>query len=210
MEKNTKSKKSFTDKVINRLTLYHCILTDYISQNIEFISSPQIASLLKIDDSQVRKDISLLNNVGKCRVGYIAKDLKESIERTLGFEKPKEAFIVGAGNLGSALAKYSNFSSYGLKVLALFDNDTLKVDMKVNNKEVFHISKLPNLAQRLNVEIAILTVPREHAQKTADFLIQSNIKYIWNFTPTVLSVPDNVQVWNENLMGNFLQFTYLK
>ncbi len=204
------SKKKFSDKVINRLTLYHCILTDYMCKNIEFISSPQIAALLKIDDSQVRKDISLLNNVGKCRVGYIVKDLKTNIEKTLGFEKPKEAFIVGAGNLGSALAKYDNFSSYGLKVLALFDNDTLKVGMKVNDKEVFHISKLPNLAERLDVEIAIMTVPREFAQKTADFLVESNIKYIWNFTPTVLSVPSGVQVWNENLMGNFLQFTYLK
>lgn len=210
MKQLSKSNKKFSDKVINRLTLYHCILTDYVIKNIEFISSPQIAALLKIDDSQVRKDISLLNNVGKCRVGYIAKDLKENIEKTLGFEKPKEAFIVGAGNLGSALAKYSNFANYGLKVLALFDNDTLKVGMKVNDKEIFHTSKLPNLAERLNVEIAILTVPREHAQSTADFLVKSNIKYIWNFTPTVLSVPDDVQVWNENLMGNFLQFTYLK
>ena len=209
MEKN-KIKKKFSDKVINRLTLYHCILTDYIIKNIEFISSPQIASLLKIDDSQVRKDISLLNNVGKCRVGYIARDLKENIEKTLGFEKPKDAFIIGAGNLGSALAKYSNFSNYGLNVLALFDNDTLKVGMQVNNKEVFHTSKLPDLANKLSVEIAILTVPREYAQTTADFLVQSNIKYIWNFTPTVLSVPKDVQVWNENLMGNFLQFTFQK
>lgn len=207
---NLKENKKFSEKVINRLTLYHCILTDYIVKNIEFISSPQIAALLKIDDSQVRKDISLLNNVGKCRVGYIVKDLKNNIEKTLGFEKPKEAFIVGAGNLGSALAKYDNFSNYGLKVLALFDNDTLKVGMKVNDKEVFHISKLPELAKRLSVEIVILTIPREYAQSTINFLVESNIKYIWNFTPTVLSVPDNIQVWNENLMGNFLQFTYQK
>ena len=210
MEDISKNKKKFSEKVINRLTLYHCILTDYIEKNIEFISSPQIAALLKIDDSQVRKDISLLNNVGKCRVGYIVKDLKRNIEKTLGFEKPKDAFIIGAGNLGSALAKYGNFSNYGLNVLALFDNDTLKVGMKVNDKEVFHISKLPDLAKRLSVEIVILTVPREFAQKTADFLIESQIKYIWNFTPTVLYVPADIQVWNENLMGNFLQFTYQK
>jgi redox-sensing transcriptional repressor len=210
MKEIIENKKRFSDKVINRLTLYHCILTDYILKDIEFISSPQIAGLLNIDDSQVRKDISLLNKVGKCRVGYIAKELKTSIEKTLGFKKPKDAFIVGAGNLGLALAKYDNFTNYGLNVLALFDNDTLKLDMKINNKEVFHISKLPDLAKRLSVEIAILTVPRANAQKTADFLVESNIKYIWNFTPTVLSVPNGVQVWNENLMGNFLQFTYKK
>ncbi len=207
---NNPNKKKFSDKVINRLTLYHCILTDYMLRNIEFISSPQIAALLKIDDSQVRKDISLLNNVGKCRVGYIARDLKENIEKTLGFEKPKDAFIIGAGNLGSALAKYDNFANYGLNVLALFDNSSLKVDTKINDKQVFHISKLPDLAEKLSVEIAIMTVPREFAQITADFLVKSNIKYIWNFTPTVLFVPNNIQVWNENLMGNFLQFTYQK
>lgn len=204
------NKKKFSDKVINRLTLYHCILTDYILKDIEFISSPQIAALLKIDDSQVRKDISLLNNVGKCRVGYIAKELRTSIERTLGFTKTKNAFIIGAGNLGSALAKYDNFTNYGLNVLALFDNDSLKVGIKINEKEVFHISKLPDLSEKLSVDIAILTVPREYAQKMADFLVESNIRYIWNFTPTVLSVPNDVQVWNENLMGNFLQFTYKK
>lgn len=207
---NNSTKKKFSDKVINRLTLYHCILIDYIYKNIEFISSPQIAGLLKIDDSQVRKDISLLNNVGKSRVGYIVKDLKESIEKTLGFEKPKEAFIVGAGNLGSALAKYDNFSNYGLKVLALFDNNDSKVGLKVNDKEIFHISQLPEFSRKMSVEIVILTVPREHAQKITDFLVKSDIKYIWNFTPTVLSVPDNIQVWNENLMGNFLHFTYQK
>lgn len=200
--------KRISDKIINRLTLYHCILVDYIEKGVEVISSPQIAALLQIDDSQVRKDISYLNNAGKCRVGYIVKDLKESIERTLGFENPKNAFIVGAGNLGLALAKYDNFLNYGLKVMALFDNDPLKVDMQVNQKKIFHISTLPNMTGKLNVEIAILTVPREYAQKTAEFLVDSNIKYIWNFTPTVLKVPRDVQVWNENLMGNFLQFTY--
>ena len=80
-----------SDKVINRLTLYHCILRDYIELGHEFISSKQIAQLLKIDDSQVRKDISMLNNSGKCRVGYIVKELKVSIEKTLGFKKTKNA-----------------------------------------------------------------------------------------------------------------------
>ncbi|MDD3594430.1 MAG: redox-sensing transcriptional repressor Rex [Candidatus Gastranaerophilales bacterium] len=201
-------KKNMSAKVINRLTLYHCILDDFVGKNIEFVSSPQIASLLKMDDSQVRKDIALLNNTGKCRVGYDTAELKNAIEKTLGFSKTKDAFIVGAGNLGMALAKYSNFSNYGLNTLALFDNDPLKIGLKVNNREVFGIAKLPNLAQRLNVEIAILTVPKEFAQETCDFLVSSDIKYIWNFTPTVLHAPDAVQIWNENLMGNFLQFTY--
>ena len=187
--------KKISDKVINRLTLYHCILDDYITDNIEFISSKQIAALLKVDDSQVRKDISLLNNSGKCRVGYIVKELKKSIEATLGFSKTKNAFIVGAGNLGMALAKYDNFTNYGLNIVALFDN-------------ILDITKLPNLSRKSNIDIAILTVPKKYAQSMADYLVKAEIKHIWNFTPAVLAVPDDVQVWNENLMGNFLQFSY--
>ena len=200
--------KKISEKVINRLTLYHYILDDYEKKNIEFIASNQIASLLNIDDSQVRKDISILNNSGKGRVGYIVKELKKSIETTLGFEKTKNAFIIGAGNLGMALAKYDNFTNYGLNIVALFDNDTKKIGKTINNKLVLDIEKLPNLSKKSGVDIAILTVPREYAQVMADFLVKANIKYIWNFTPAVLSVPKDVQVWNENLMGNFLQFTY--
>ena len=158
--------KKIPDKVINRLTLYHCIISDFINNKEDVISSKQIAQLLNTDDSQVRKDINYLDNSGKSRVGYGVKELKLAIEKTLGFKKTKKAFIIGAGNLGTEIAKQDE------------------------------------------VDIAILTVPRQFAQTTADFLVNSNIKYIWNFAPVVLSVPNDVQIWNENLMGNFLQFTY--
>ena len=200
--------KKISEKVINRLTLYHCILQDFIDKNIEYISSKQIATLLRIDDSQVRKDINLLNNSGKSRVGYIVKELKKSIETTLGFAKTKNAYIIGAGNLGMALAKYDNFTSYGLNIINLFDNDDSKIGKSVNNKSIINIKELSKYTKANDVDIAILTVPGKFAQSTAEFLVNVNIKYIWNFTPTVLDVPEDVQVWNENLMGNFLQFTY--
>lgn len=196
------------DKVINRLTLYHYILDECKDETSEFISSTKIAELLNIDNSQVRKDMKYLNNTGKCRVGYNVKELKLAIEQTLGFQKQKDAFIIGAGNLGSALVKYDSFSNYGLNILAMFDNDPLKVGIKINNKEVYHISKLENLVNSLNVDIAILTVPRQFAQDTALYLANSGIKYIWNFVPCILDVPNDVKVWNENLIGNFLQFTH--
>lgn len=200
--------KKISEKVINRLTLYHCILRDFIVNGNEYISSKQIATLLNIDDSQVRKDINLLNNSGKSRVGYIVKELKKSIETTLGFSKTKKAYIVGAGNLGMALAKYDNFTSYGLNIIGLFDNDKSKIGKEINHKTVRDITELSMFVNDEVVDIAILTVPAQFAQKTAEYLIKSNIKYIWNFTPTVLEVPNDVQVWNENLMGNFLQFAY--
>lgn len=144
--------KKISDKVINRLTLYHCILQDYIACGEKIISSGQIASLLNIDDSQVRKDISILNNSGKSRIGYIVEELKVSIERTLGFSKTKKAFIIGAGNLGMALAKYDNFTNYGLNIVALFDNDKAKIGTTVNGRLILDVTKLPNLAKKNNVD----------------------------------------------------------
>ncbi len=197
----------FSNKVISRLTLYHCVLVDYIEQGIEFVSSTKLSKLLNIDDSQIRKDIKLLEYSGKCKVGYSVRELKEIIEKRLTFSKNKDVFIVGAGNLGLALAKNDNFDYYGFNILALFDSNDLKTGISIDEKQIFHISKLPDLVQRLGVKIAILTVPHSQAQKAANFLIDSGIKYIWNFTQCILDVPDDIHVWNENLIGHFLQLT---
>ena len=205
---NKRMNKIISEKVINRLTLYHCILMDYINKGEEHISSKQIATLLRIDDSQVRKDLNLLNNSGKSRVGYIVKELKTSIEKTLGFSKTKRAYIIGAGNLGMALAKYDNFANYGLNIICLFDNDVSKIGQSINNKPILDMKNLNICINKTDVDIAILTVPSPFAQSCATTLVRAGIKYIWNFTPVVLNVPDDVQVWNENIMGNFLQFTF--
>ncbi len=197
---------SISEKVVNRLTLYHLILDD-LRESEQNISSTRIAKLLNIDNSQVRKDLQYVDYPGKCHVGYNAKELKKAIEEKLGFKKIRNAFIVGAGNLGSALVKYDNFKDYGLNIVAMFDNDTKKIGAIINGKEVFDIKKVGNIAQKYNVDMAILTVPREYAKGVANYLAGSGIKYIWNFTPCILDVPEDIKVWNENLIGSFLQFT---
>lgn len=194
------------DKVVNRLSLYHFILEDLIDKE-PYISSSQIASLLNIDNSQVRKDIKYVDNSGKCRVGYDVKQLKLAIEKSLGFKQKRNAFIIGAGNLGSALAKYDSFSNYGLNILAMFDTDLKKIGKAINGKKVYNMAEISNLKEELNVDIAILTVPKDFAKETAKVLVDAGINYIWNFTPCILDVPKDVQVWNENLIGSFLQFT---
>ena len=203
--------KSISGKVIERLTLYHCILNDLVKSgnSVSTITSSEIAELLHIDDSQVRRDISILNNCGKSRVGYIISELKSAIEGALGFAKKKNACVVGAGNLGLALSKYDNFINYGLDVKALFDNDPLKIGVEINGKPIYHVSKLSEISKKENIEMVILTVPRKFAQSTADLIVQAGVKYIWNFSTKILNVPKNVIVWNENLLGNLLQFIYL-
>ncbi len=194
------------EKVINRLTMYHFILED-MREDEKYISSTKFANLLNIDNSQVRKDLKYIDNRGKCRVGYEIKELKHKIEECLGFKKTKDVFVVGAGNLGSALVKYDGFKDYGLNILAMFDKDPKKIGTTINGKEVFDISRVGNLASRLEVETAILTVPREYAQGLANYLAGAGIKYIWNFTTCILDLPKDIKIWNENLIGNFLQFT---
>ena len=169
------------------------------------ISATTIAKELELGEVQVRKDLRALCGSGKPKTGYKVGELTASLASCLS-EKDGGTVIIGAGKLGRALLDYAGFADYGLNILALFDNDSLKVGMTINSKEVFHISKLPNLVKRLNVDIAILTVPKEVSQECADFLVNSGIKYIWNFTPRVLKVSKDVRVWNENLIGNFVQF----
>gem|GEM_PF-3698234 len=110
--------------------------------------------------------------------------------------------------MGFALSKYDDFGNYGMAVIALFDNDPLKVGISVNDKPIFHISQLPEKMRTEQAETVILTVPKNVAQEMADFAVSCGAKYIWNFTQKVLDVPDGVCVYYENLIGNFLQLTH--
>lgn len=199
-------KNSLSARTINRLTQYHTILRDYTKRDIENITSAQISQFLKIDETQVRKDLKSIECKGKCKVGYIVAELKDKIEDVLDYKIVKKAFVIGSGNLGIALSKYSKFSEFGLEIIGLFDVDELKIGQTIDNKEIYHLSKIKEKIDETGVNIAILTLPNKVAQDVTDKLVQAGIKYIWNFAPSILSTPDDVKVWNENLIGSFLQF----
>lgn len=193
-----------SNKVIHRLTLYHCLLKHSISDN-PFISSVQIAELLNLDDSLVRKDIALCSVLGHQKQGYSCAELKKSIEKKLGFTKPKEVFIIGAGNLGMALARFSDFKDYGIKIKALFDNNPEKIDKEINGKKIYPLSKLKKLISQVNIKNVILTVSPEQAQNVAEYAVKCGTQFIWNFTPVILNVPPSVSVYYENIISSFLQ-----
>ncbi len=199
-------KPELSQRTINRLTQYHTVLREYSKKEIENITSSLIASCLKIDETQVRKDLKSINCKGKCKVGYVVDELKIAIEDVLDYKTIKKAFVIGAGNLGIALSKYSKFSEFGLEIKALFDINPNIIGQKFDNKEIFHLSKIEEKIRETGVNIAILTLPNKVAQQVADEIIRAGIKYIWNFAPSILTVPDDVKVWNENLIGSFLQF----
>ena len=195
-----------SQRTINRLTQYHTVLREYSKKEIENITSSQISSFLKIDETQVRKDIKSINCKGKCKVGYSVIELKETIETVLDYKTTKKAFVIGAGNLGIALSKYSKFSEFGLEIMGLFDINPNLIGQKFDNKEIYHLDDIKDKINKTGVNIAILTLPNKVAQDVTDKLVEAGIKYIWNFAPSILAVPDDVKVWNENLIGSFLQF----
>ena len=199
-------KSELSQRTINRLTQYYAILRDYSKKNIENITSSQISQFLKIDETQVRKDVKSINCKGKCKVGYSVEELKTIIEDILDYKIIKRAVVIGAGNLGQALSGYSKFEEFGLDIVALFDTDENKIGKKFNNKDIFALKDLPQYIKKTGINIAILTTPNKVAQEVCDFLVECNIKYIWNFAPSVLIVPQDVNVWHENLIGSFIQF----
>ncbi|MEN6336094.1 MAG: redox-sensing transcriptional repressor Rex, partial [Phycisphaerales bacterium] len=156
------------------------------------MSSSQLATALALEPIQVRQDLESIGVTGQPRVGFPVAELIQAIERFLGWDNVTDAFIIGAGHLGTALAGYRGFESKGLNVVALFDNDPGKIGQTIHGKEVLPIDKLGNLASRLHVHIAILAVPAEAAANVAQLAIDAGIQAIWNFTPTKLIVPENV------------------
>jgi len=199
-------KHELSQRTINRLTQYHTVLREFSKKEIENITSAQISNFLKIDETQVRKDIKSINCKGKCKVGYVVSELKEAIELVLDYKTTKKAFVIGAGNLGIALSKYSKFSEFGLEIKGLFDINPSIIGQKFDNKEIYHLNDIKKKITETGVNIAILTLPNKVAQQVTDKLVEAGIKYIWNFAPSILTVPNDVKVWNENLIGSFLQF----
>ncbi len=199
-------KTTLSQRTINRLTQYYTILREFSKKNIDNVTSAVISSMLEIDETQVRKDLKNINCKGKCKVGYDVKNLKNVIEDVLDYKVVKKAFVIGAGNLGTALSGYSKFCEFGLDIAALFDIDNDKIGKTVNNKKIYNLNKLKEIAKTQNINIAILTTPNKVAQEVCDYLVECGIKYIWNFAPTILNTPQNVKVWNENLIGSFIQF----
>ena len=184
---------------IRRLPAYLHLLRQLREAGQETVSGTVLAEQLNLDAVQVRKDLSSTGIVGKPRIGFSVPGLVTAIEEYLGWNNTTDAFLVGVGNLGSALLGYAGFHRHRLSVLAGFDNDPSKIGQEFYGKPVYPMEKLPNLARRMRVHICILTVPAEQAQAVADLLVAARITAIWNFSPVALNVPPGIIVQNEDL-----------
>ena len=167
------------------------------------ISATGIAEALGLNDVQVRKDLSLVSDGGRPKVGYAIEDLIYDIEHFLGYDDTHTAVLVGAGNLGRALLSYSGFAEYGLDILAAFDADPALVGREINGKLIFPMEKLSEVCAQRQVKIGIITVPNYEAQHVCDLLVQSGVQAIWHFAPVPLTVPADVLMQSENMACSF-------
>ncbi len=192
-------KFSAPEPSMRRLPAYLHVLNRLLREEQLFVSCTTISSQLRLDPTQVRKDLALTGIVGKPRVGYSVRELIQKIMEFLGWDIQRDAFLVGVGNLGMAILGYQQFRSYGLNIVAAFDKDSRKIGQTVFGVDVLPVEKLPELALRMNVGIGIITVGEEAAQGVADLMVKALIKGIWNFAPKALDVPDEIVVENAQL-----------
>jgi len=172
------------------------------SRHEEYVSSTLIAKRLNVEPSQIAKDLSFLNIKGKTRIGYEVHPLAKALNDFLGFKHRHNAFMIGAGSLGSALMRDLGLMQYGLNIVAGFDINPDIVGKNVADIPIYDIAELPARQRSTGVSIAIIAVPFENAQEVADTLVESNIKAIWNFTPYRIKVPRNIVLQNTSIYSD--------
>lgn len=171
------------------------------------VSSAYLGEQLGLDAIQVRKDLQSAGLVGRPKIGYAVPELVAALESLLGWSNVRQAFLVGAGNLGAALIAYPRFKQAGLEIVAAFDSDPEKVGGDVHGKAILPLEKFESLVRRMHVLVGIIAVPAESAQAVADRMVAAGIEAIWNFAPVPLKVPDEVIVQNEDLYSGLAALT---
>lgn len=194
--------------VIRRLPKYQRYLQELIKNDIDRISSRELSVRIGFTASQIRQDLNNFGDFGQQGYGYNVKDLYNEINRILGLNKVYKTIIVGAGNLGQAIANYGNFEKLGFELQALFDKNPKVIGLKIRDIEILDIDLLEEFLSKNHIDIGVICTPREQAQKIADSMVRSGLTAIWNFAPLDLAVPSNVLVENVHLSESLLTLTY--
>ena len=191
-------KKTISKSVLKRLPVYLTYLKNLPESAPPNISATAMATALGMGEVQVRKDLAMVSDGGRPKIGYLRESLIDDIEQFLGYDNTTDAVLIGAGKLGQALMGYQGFADYGLNILAAFDIQP-KTDHSDEGKPIYPIEKLTAFCRSHKVLMGILTVPAEHAQEAADLLIACGIKAIWNFAPTHQDVPPHILIQTEKM-----------
>lgn len=200
-------RENLSDLTISRLPAYLYYLFNARKSGLTHSSATAMASVLGIHMTQIRRDLALTGVTGKPKIGHPIDETIESIQKFLGWDRKRDAFLVGAGNLGSALTGYADLYTTGITIVSLFDDNPMKIGSMVNGVPVFDITELSFAARRLNPEIGIITTPREAAQSTCDSLVACGIRAIWNFTPAILEAGPEIIIENVSIASSLAVLT---
>ena len=191
-------RKEISRAVLKRLPGYLSYLKSTQDGGSVYISATALANALGMGEVQVRKDLAMVSDGGRPKIGYQRDRLIDDIEQFLGYDNTTDAVLIGAGKLGQALCGYSGFDAYGLNILAAFDAKPT-AESTDEGTPIYPMEQLQSFCKSNKVLMGIITVPDCHAQEVCDQLIKCGIKAIWNFAPTHLEVPSNILVQSENM-----------
>lgn len=200
--------KEISQAVIARLPRYFRYLGELKDEGIERISSQELSTIMKVTASQIRQDFNNFGGFGQQGYGYKVEYLYEEIGKILGLDKKHNLIIIGAGNLGQALANYMNFERRGFLFKGMFDNNPALYGKKIRDLEVRPMEEMDAFVKENNIDIAVLTIPKTSAVAVAEKLVVNGIKGIWNFAHVDLNVPKEIQVENVHLSDSLMKLTY--
>jgi redox-sensing transcriptional repressor len=182
------------DIIIGRLPIYLRALNFLLEEGREITASQELADKLGISPAQIRKDLSHFGEFGKQGTGYEIKYLREQLRKILKVDKEWDVALVGAGDLGHAIAHYGNFDISGFHIIAVFDRNPRKIGTKMGRFQILDSESIPTVIQDMGIQIAIIAVPADSAQQVAETLIKAGVQAILNYAPITLNVPPEVQV----------------
>ena len=200
--------KEISQAVIGRLPRYFRYLGELKDDGIERISSQELSAIMKVTASQIRQDFNNFGGFGQQGYGYKVEYLYEEIGKILGLHKTHNLIIIGAGNLGQALANYMNFERRGFLFRGIFDNNPALFGKKIRDLEVQPMEELETFVKENEIDIAVLTIPKTSALEVAERLARQDIKGIWNFAHIDLNLPKEIQVENVHLSDSLMKLTY--
>ena len=201
-------KKNVSMAVIKRMPKYYRYLGELVKNDVDRISSKELGEKIGFTASQIRQDLNNFGDFGQQGYGYNVKELHNQIGAILGVGKEYNAVLIGAGNIGQAIANYSRFTDIGLGITAIFDANPKLVGMRIRDVEIKDIDELKGYLEENHIDMGILCVPRINAQKVCDVLVNGGVRGIWNFAPIDLHVPETVKVENVHLSESLMQLSY--
>ena len=194
--------------VISRLPRYYRYLGDLLEAGVERISSSDLSKKMHVTASQIRQDLNNFGGFGQQGYGYNVKYLYTEIGKILGLDRCHNFIIIGAGNLGQALANYASFERSGFILKSLFDVNPRLEGVTIRGIPVRIVDELEDFLKNNDIEIAALTLPKSKAIEVADILVDNGVKGIWNFAHTDLSLPKDVVVENVHLSDTLMKLSY--